>query len=132
MVVDTSALLAVLFAERHGEWAQRQLDDHAGELCMSTVNLAESLILLKDRQPTLYPELEQEILTSGIRFVAPDVEQARIAAAARLRYPLNLGECFAYALANRLGCAILAVDRDFRAVDVPVLAPSAEPPATRP
>lgn len=131
MVVDTSALLAVLFAERHGEWAPRQLDSHAGELCMSTVNLAESLILLKDRQPTLYQDLEQEILTSGIRFVAPDVEQARIAAAAGLRYPLNLGDCFAYALANRLGCAILAVDSDFRGVDVPVLAPSAEPPATR-
>ncbi|HEX3557202.1 MAG TPA: type II toxin-antitoxin system VapC family toxin [Thermoanaerobaculia bacterium] len=29
----------------------------------------------------------------------PDVEQARIVAEARFRYPLNLGDCFAYALA---------------------------------
>jgi len=123
MVVDTSALLAVLFAEEHGAWAQQQLDDHAGELAMSTVNLAESLILLKDRQPTLYDQLEREILASGIDFVAPDVGQARLAAAARLRYPLNLGDCFAYALARQQGCAILAVDRDFRVVDVPVSLP---------
>ncbi len=123
VVVDTSALLAVFFAEEHGAWAQQQLDDHAGELVMSTVNLAETLILLEDRQPTLCERLEQEVLTSGIHFVAPDVEQARLAAAARLRYPLNLGDCFAYALARQLGCAILAVDRDFRAVDVPVRSP---------
>lgn len=123
MVIDTSALLAVLFAEAHGQWAQRQLDEHVGDLSMSTVNLTETLILLKDRQPTLYDELEREILTSGIRFVPPDVEQARTAAAARLRYPLNLGDCFAYALACRDSCGILAVDRDFRAVDVPVLLP---------
>ena len=90
---------------------------------MSTVNLTECLILLKDRQPTLYEELECGILASGIRFVAPDVEQALVAAAARLRYPLNLGDCFAYALARSEGSAILAVDRDFRTVDLPVVLP---------
>ena len=90
---------------------------------MSTVDLAETLIRLRDRQPTLFPELEDEILSSGIRFIAPDVDQGRIAADARLRFPLNLGDCFAYALARAEECPILTLDNDFRAVDVPVVLP---------
>ena len=76
-----------------------QLEKGKGELRMSTVNLAEALILLEDRQPRLFEQLRTRLLTSGIRFVAPDAEQATTAAAARLRLPLNLGDCFAYALA---------------------------------
>jgi len=130
MVVDTSVLLAIFFAEPDGKWAERQLAEHASELRMSTVNLTETLIRVRDRQPQLYLEIEAELLTSGIRFVAPDVEQARIAAEARLRYPLNLGDCFAYALATVEDCPILTRDGDFRAVDRPVLLPN--PDATTP
>jgi ribonuclease VapC len=123
MVVDTSALLAVLFAEPHGEWVADRLSESAGELRMSTVNLAETLVLLRDRQPRLFDALEERVMTSGIRFVPPDVEQARIAAAARLRYPLNFGDCFAYALAVRDHCALLAIDTDFRSTGIEVVLP---------
>lgn len=44
---------------------------------------------------------------------------ADIAARARLTFPLNLGDCFAYALARAEQCPILTLDEDFRAVDVP-------------
>jgi ribonuclease VapC len=123
MVVDTSALLAVFFAEPEGEWVTARLAEHAGELRMSTVNLTETLIRVRDRRPQHYESVEAELLGSGIRFMPPDVEQARIAAEARLRYPLNLGDCFAYALATVENCPILALDRDFRSVDRPVLCP---------
>jgi ribonuclease VapC len=123
MVVDTSALLAVFFAEPDGEWVAARLAEHAGELRMSTVNLTETLIRVRDQRPQHYESVEAELLESGIRFVPPDVEQARIAAEARLRYPLNLGDCFAYALATVENCPILALDRDFRSVDRPVLCP---------
>lgn len=123
MVVDTSILLAVLFDEGDAAWAIARLDENAGSLRMSTVNLAETLILLRDRQPQLYDDLESRVLGSGIRFVAPDVEQARIAARARMQYPLNLGDCFAYALAVVERTSILTLDRDFRAVDRPVVTP---------
>lgn len=123
MVVDTSALLAVLFAEEHGAWAAARLAEHSRELRMSTVNLAETLIRLRDRQPQLAEELEDELLASAIRFVAPDLEQARLAAAARLRFPLNLGDCFAYALAIHEGCPVLTLDSDFRKTDCPVVMP---------
>lgn len=123
MVVDTSVLLAIFFAEPEGEWAAARLAEHAPELRMSTVNLTETLILVKDRQPQLFQTIEAELLGSNIRFVPPDVEQARIAAEARLRYPLNLGDCFAYALAVVENCPILAIDRDFRSMDLPVILP---------
>lgn len=123
MVVDTSVLLAVLFDERHAQWAVERLDEHVAELRMSTVNLAETLIILRDRQPQLASEIEESILEAGIRFVAPTVAHAQSAAAARLRFPLNLGDCFAYALARAEGCPLLTLDSDFRRVDIEVLTP---------
>jgi uncharacterized protein with PIN domain len=90
---------------------------------MSTVNLTETLIRIRDQQPQNYEVVERELLASGIRFVPPDVEQAKIAAEARLRYPLNLGDCFVYALAVVEDCPILTRDGDFRAVDRPVVLP---------
>ena len=123
MVVDTSILLAIIFDEEHAAWAVEQLQAGAGELRMSTVNLAEVLILVRDRQPRLADGIEEAVLGSGIRFVAPDVIQAQTAAWARLRFPLNLGDCFAYALASTEGCPVLTLDRDFRAVDLRVVLP---------
>lgn len=123
MVVDTSAILAVLFDEPHAAWVADRLNEHAGSLAMCTVNLTEALILIQARQPRLAEDLEHRLITAGIRFVAPDPAQARIAAKARLRFPLNLGDCFAYALAVTEGQVLLTLDRDFRQVDHPVLLP---------
>lgn len=124
MVVDSSVLLAIFFEEDNAAWAADRLNEHRVDLRMSTVNLAETLILLRDRQPHLADEIETTVLDSGIRFVPPDTEQARVAAEARLRYrSLNLGDCFAYALAVREGAAILTLDDDFRGVDLPVVLP---------
>ncbi len=92
---------------------------------MSTVNLAETLIRLQDQQPQLFPRLRDAVLASGIRFVAPDERQAEIAAAARHRFPINLGDCFAYALAVVEACPILTLDPDFARTDRPVLMPPA-------
>lgn len=126
MVVDTSILLAIVFNEAHGPWCVKQLQDHAAELMMSTVNYAEVLILISDRQPQLAPQLREKISALPIRFVAPTIEQAEIAAEARLKFPLNLGDCFAYALAKEQNCGLLTLDRDFRKTDLLVLMASAK------
>lgn len=123
MVIDTSVILAVYFKESHCAWAVQQLNEHAQELRMSTINLTEVLIHLRDRQPQLFSSLEEELLHSGIRFVPPDIEQSRIAAEARVKFPLNLGDCFAYALAVQEDCPILSLDKDLRLLDRPVLHP---------
>jgi len=123
MVIDTSALLAVFFNEALADWVAERLAANAGDLSMSTVNLAELLIRVRDRQPKLANRIDEEIMSSGIRFVPPDSPQAHVAAQARLRWPLNLGDCFAYALAVAEDAPILTLDRDFRATDRPLVAP---------
>ena len=123
VVVDTSVLLAVFFAEQAAPWAIRQLTDNADSLCMSTVNLTETLIHLRDRQPDDYQTAEQLLFSGGVRFVPPDVVQAQAAAEARLRFALNLGDCFAYALAKSEDCPILTIDRDFSGLDCEVVIP---------
>ena len=124
MVVDTSILLAVFFNERFGPWAVDQLNENAPQLRMSTVNYAETLILIRDRQPQLFGEIHESLRSSGLRLVPPTAEQAEIAAEARLRYPLNLGDCFAYALGKDEGCPILTLDEDFRKTDATVILPN--------
>jgi uncharacterized protein with PIN domain len=58
-----------------------------------------------------------------IDFVAPTTQHAFIAARARQRFPLNLGDCFAYALAVTENLPILTLDTGFLGVDVPVILP---------
>jgi uncharacterized protein with PIN domain len=123
MVVDTSAILALLFKEKHSEWVAKQMNAHALDLQMSTVTLAETLILIEDRQRHLFKVLEEELFSSGIKFIAPDIKQSQIVAKARLKYPLNLGDCFVYALAVVEKSPILTVDKDFKSVDLEVLMP---------
>jgi ribonuclease VapC len=123
MVIDTSVILSVFFKEKHAQWAVKQMNKHSAELCMSTVNLTETLIHLRDKQPKLYEQLEEQLLYNGIRFVSPDVKQSQIAAEARLRYPLNLGDCFAYALAKQEDCPLLTLDKDFKLLDCDVIFP---------
>ena len=121
MVIDTSAILAIFFNEPKGPQIAKLLQTRASELRMSTVNLTEALILIQDRQPQLTEGLKTLLLGSAIRFVPPDPVHAVIAADARIRYPLNLGDCFAYALAKTEGCAILTLDEDFAKTDIDLI-----------
>lgn len=123
MVVDTSILLAVFFNESWGPWATDQLQANRTHLRMSVVNYGEALILIGDRVPRRLREIREAIESSGIRVVPPTMRQAEIAAEARLRYPLNLGDCFAYALAKDEDCGLLTLDRDFRRCDIAVILP---------
>ena len=118
MVIDTSAILAVFFNEEKGPLITRILEANAMDLRMSTVNLTETLILLQDRQPQLFEGLKVLLLGSNIRFVAPDPIQATIAADARMRLPLNLGDCFAYALCKAEDSPLLTLDEDFKKTDL--------------
>jgi ribonuclease VapC len=123
LVVDTSALLAVFFNEKAGPWVLDQLHANSGDLAMSTVNYAELLILVQDRQPGASREIREAIESSSIRLVPPSPRHAEVAAAARLRFPLNLGDCFAYALAKDEDQRLLTLDRDFRRCDLEVILP---------
>ena len=82
----------------------------------------EVVILLRSKQPTTAAKFEAILLSSGIKFHAPDESIALVVADARLKYPLNLGDCFVYALAKSLNEPILALDSDFAKTDARVVA----------
>ncbi len=125
MVVDTSVLLAIFFDEPLAAWAIAQLDANQPKLRMSVVNYTELLILLAERQQFDLTEIRRRMEQSVIKLRPVTLWQAEIAAVARRRYPLNLGDCFAYALAKEEDCPLLTLDRDFRRCDIRVVLPDA-------
>jgi ribonuclease VapC len=124
LVIDTSALLAMLFNEPPSMWAAGHLQRSRAPQ-MSTINYAEALIVSGERFPERLGIVEAAIERSSIRLVALTARHAEIAAIARLRYPLNLGDCFAYALAKEQDCPLLTLDRDFRRCDIQLVLPRA-------
>lgn len=122
MVIDSSAILSIYFDEPIADWVSAQLRS-ADRLLMSTVNLAEVLMRLRDQDHSTADVLQQRLLAERIEFVAPDAAQAVLAAEARLRFPLNFGDCFAYAVAKTQNVPLLTLDRDFRSTDISVILP---------
>jgi ribonuclease VapC len=123
VVVDSSVAMAILFGEADAEDLDGKLS-RASERYMSPVNWWETKIQIHARtgQPG------EELLTSWfenaeIEIVPISVAQAAIAIDARKRYGgrparLNMGDCFAYALAKEKDAALLFKGDDFLATDV--------------
>lgn len=125
MIVDTSALLAVILGEADAETYLKAMTG-APMLAVSAVSLTEALIVAEARQGpeaaadlgALLAELEAEVVTV-------DEGQAEAAASAwrrfgKGRHPagLNLGDTFSYALAGIRSEPLLFKGRDFAATDV--------------
>ena len=121
MVVDSSALLAVLFAEPQ---AQRiaEILSAADQPIISAVNYTECLIRVLDRAPDAAETLERALAGFALEVVPVDLLLASVAANARLRYPINLGDCFAYALAKTRKLPLLTLDGDFSKTDIQLVA----------
>jgi len=122
MIIDTSAIISLAFNEPTADWVEQQIA-RADRVLMSTVNLAETLIVLRARKSSVYDQLRFDLFNAGFQFVAPDAAQAEIAANARSMFPLNFGDCFAYALAKSTGLPLLTLDADFRKTDILVVSP---------
>lgn len=124
MIVDSSALLASLFGEEKGTWVEEQLNQHRTTLKMSVVNLAEVLILLRERQPKLSSNLSKTVKQLPIEFVPVTQAQAELASIARHEFrSLNFGDCFVYALAKVENETILTLDSDFKKTGLKIVIP---------
>lgn len=125
MVVDTSALVAVLLQEIEGE-AFAEAIQQAPNAYVSVVSRVELTAVLCSRRVGADPEhVERSFRGFGLELVAVTPEQARIAVRALLafgkgRHPakLNLGDCFAYALAKSLDAPLLFKGEDFARTDI--------------
>ena len=125
MVVDTSALLAILQDEPEAR-ACIDLIETADRRLISVVSLVESAIVIESRRGSIAGSaLDAFVARAGIEIVAVDAEQGEIARQAYARFGkgrhpagLNFGDCFAYALARSSGDTLLFKGEDFARTDV--------------
>ena len=122
MVVDTSALMAIALNEPR---AQACIDvlQAATEVLISAGTLAEVLIVA--RRKGQGAELAETVDTFGFTVVpVSEADARRVADAYDLwgkgAHPaaLNMGDCFAYALAKERDCPLLYVGNDFAQTDI--------------
>lgn len=125
MVLDTSALVAVLSAEADGDGCNARIaaEEH---LLLSAASYLEAAIVIDARfgQEGVH-DLRLYLHEAEIEIVPFDRDQADIARRAYRRYGkgrhpagLNFGDCFAYALAKARSAPLLYTGNDFAQTDV--------------
>ena len=127
MIVDTSALVAILNLEPDGPLYEAALEASPVNRISAATYLEVSMVIDRARDPLVSRRLD-EILAEAAFVIEPVTEsQARIARGAYRdfgkgsghRAGLNFGDCFAYALARELGEPLLFKGGDFRHTDIP-------------
>jgi ribonuclease VapC len=125
VIVDSSALIAILMREPDGPRYAAALSD-AESPALSAVSFVETTMVAEGRGgPAMGAELDALLAEARIETVPVDRAQAERARAAWRRFgkgrhpaALNLGDCFAYALAAERGEALLFKGADFARTDV--------------
>ena len=125
MIVDTSAVLAVLFDEPDAERYVRALAG-ASHCRMSVVSFLEAAIVLESRAGAAAgPNLDLLLERAPIELEPVTLEHAQAARRAWRRFgrgnhraALNFGDCFAYALAEATREPLLFKGKDFALTDI--------------
>ena len=128
LVADTSALMALLLGEAEAEAIAILLETRVTLISAGT--LAETLVVADRRG--IGAEMARLVEGLGIAVEPLSLAGARQVAAAYARWGkgvhpagLNLGDCFAYALARDRGAELLFVGEDFSRTDIaPALPPA--------
>lgn len=127
MIVDTSALIAVMREEPEADIFLEKMESAAGTLKMSAGNWLETGILAESEQGGTASLLLDNIAERlNLQIIAVTFEQAQIARKAYRAFgrgrghkaKLNYGDCFAYALAVQSGEPLLFKGNDFSVTDI--------------
>jgi ribonuclease VapC len=127
VVVDTSALLAILLGEPERDRFIAAIAA-ASDPLISAATLLEASIVLRARTGSEgVQRLDELLLAAAIRPVGVDAAQAYVARDAFARFGrgrdpagLNFGDCFSYALAKSQDRPLLFKGEDFGRTDVDV------------
>ena len=125
MIVDSSALLAILFDESDAATYARAIAD-ADACRISAANFVEVAIVVEAQtRASGSRQFDAFFRRAGIVIEAVTEQQAHIARQAytdfgkgRHRAGLNFGDCFAYALAKTSGEKLLFKGEDFKKTDI--------------
>jgi ribonuclease VapC len=126
MILDSSALIAMLTNEEDGDALSRVLDGPEVVRMSAASYLETSIVIDAHRDAALSVQLDDLILDSEILIEPVTVEQARIARQAYRDYGkgsghkanLTFGDCFSYALARDKREPILCKGDDFVHTDL--------------
>ncbi|HLG87325.1 MAG TPA: type II toxin-antitoxin system VapC family toxin [Alphaproteobacteria bacterium] len=129
MVIDTSIIAAILFDEPDSEQFTSLIEADPVRL-VSAVGRVEASFVVEGRKHAAGRErLERFFRLTEAEIVAVTSEQVTLAIEAFRRYGkgrhkagLNIGDCFAYALAKATGEPLLYKGADFALTDVPSVA----------
>jgi ribonuclease VapC len=125
MVIDTSAIVAILFNEPDAEYFESALVSDPTRL-MSAASVLETAIVVEARLGEAgSQEFDQLLQTAQITIVPVTAQQVEIGRQAyhtygKGRHPagLNYGDCFAYALAKTTSEPLLFKGNDFSQTDI--------------
>ena len=125
MILDSSALLAVLYREEDAERYEKAIAS-AARPRMSVANLLETSIVLEGRGgEAAGHELDLFLRDAEIELVPVGLEHLEAARRAWRRFgrgnhpaSLNFGDCFAYALADLMDEPLLFKGEDFTQTDI--------------
>ncbi|MCW3847532.1 type II toxin-antitoxin system VapC family toxin [Sphingomonas sp. LB-2] len=127
MIVDTSAIVAILLGEAEGSEFERKLENVSGSKRMSAGSRIElSAILFRTSGEVLEARGGQLLLDLGVMIEPVTLDQVQTARDAYRRFGrgsgkpgcLNFGDCFAYALAKARGEPLLFKGGDFAQTDI--------------
>jgi ribonuclease VapC len=126
LVVDTSALTAVVLGEPDAETYLATMVARIGDLTVSAPTLLEARIVVEAKQgPGAAKDLDLLLGTLQVTIAPADEALIEVATAAWRRFgkgrhpaALNFGDCFSYALARQLGAPLLFKGRDFSQTDI--------------
>lgn len=125
MVIDTSALIAVLFDEAERATFVDLLAADPRRLVSAGTLLELGLVVEARRGEAAGRELDLLLHRLGVTVVPVDEAQVRVARSGWRRFGkgrhaagLNLGDCFSYALSRLTGEPLLFKGDDFRLTDV--------------
>lgn len=124
LVVDASALVAIAFREPEEPVFTEILLRASGKV-MSPVNFWEALVRVRSAYGVAGAEMVEDLMKAFAITVEPVTERhARLAVEAFARFgkgqpaKLNLGDCFAYALAQDFARPLLFKGLDFPQTDI--------------
>ena len=120
-VLDSFALLAFFRAETAGARVRELLEQaQAGEIALSitTVNLGEVFYrAVRERGLEQAHEMLGRVEEFSIEIADVDLELALMAASLKAASGIGYADCFAAALAQRLGGTVVTGDPDFRQLE---------------
>jgi ribonuclease VapC len=131
LIIDTSAVVAVLFGEAGGDELAAHLEGALARLMPAATRVELGIVVEGRLGPSGQDVVDRFLRDAQLEIVPVDSDLADRAVSGWRRYgkgrhpaALNFGDCFTYALADRTGYPVLCVGNDFAATDITVIRPS--------